>query len=585
MPRKQTTPEQLQKREQAAFRRRIINTFKSAGFLYLSVNGKVRRFGRKIGELDAAFLFQNILLICEDTITTQHDSIKTHLKNKKLLFDEIAENQDDLIDWLKSDHKDKFAEFDEYDNPRYKVFFLYCTKNRFNPTPEDVELFKPIKIVEQSSLNYFYKLAQSIQLSARGDIFRFLELQNEDIGGVDSTSDNKTVKVAIICPPESTGHSKSGIRLVSFMLSAESLIRNAYVLRKDNWETHMQLYQRLIEKSRITKIRRYVANQETAFYNNIIVSLPDNVVFYDGNKQPVELKDIRTFNNEYKLQIPNEFNSICIIDGQHRIFAHYEGGVRDGLEEKIAPLRKKFHLLVTGLIFPNGMTDLERRKYESEIFLDINSNAKPVPPDVLLFIEALKDPFSELGIARKVLERLNQRKVFRNLFELSLMEKSKIKIASIIKFALRNLVVIDDTNPNTLYYVWIAETGKSLAEKTDALLLDQYINFITDKLDTYFRALKSAHPDEWHSEDSKILSTTSINGFILALRRSLSVIGFKDHVYYREAFGKLDIDFSKQSFPYISSRYSKFSIQILDQCFDIVKREDDVWAKRDTREF
>ena len=61
--------------------------------------------------------------------------------------------------------------------------------------------------------------------------------------------------------------------------------------------------------------------------------------------------------------------------------------------------RKKFHLLVTGLIFLSEMDDLARRKFESEIFLDINSEAKQVPPDVLLFIETLKDPFSALGIS------------------------------------------------------------------------------------------------------------------------------------------------------------------------------------------
>ncbi|WP_459842060.1 hypothetical protein [Fusibacter bizertensis] len=85
---------------------------------------------------------------------------------------------------------------------------------------------------------------------------------------------------------------------------------------------------------------------------------------------------------------------------------------------------------------------MERAKKQSEIFLDINSNAKSVSPDILLNISMLKDPFSDIAVARRVVERLNKNGVFANKFELSILEESKIKIASIIKFALRYLVDI-----------------------------------------------------------------------------------------------------------------------------------------------
>lgn len=70
-------------------------------------------------------------------------------------------------------------------------------------------------------------------------------------------------------------------------------------------------------------------------------------------------------------------NSICVIDGQHRIFAHYESGIDSKQERIIAELRKRLHLLVTGLIFPPEMSAEERVRIQSEIFVDINSNAKP----------------------------------------------------------------------------------------------------------------------------------------------------------------------------------------------------------------
>lgn len=576
--RRPPTPEQLRKREELAFSRKIQNTFKNAGFQYLSTNGKHRQFGSKQGELDAVFLYENIILVCEDTISST-SNIKGHLLNKKVLFDEINNNKSELITWLKADYPDKFSVFSPYGDQRYKVFFLYFTKNKFNPTDEDLALFDPIKIVENSSLNYFQKLSSNIRRSARSDIFRFLSLSSGDVGILSSSGAQDRISTTIICPPDSTGHT-NGVRLVSFMLSADSLIRNSYVLRKDNWDNSIELYQRLIEKNRIQSIRRHLANKKTTFYNNIIVSLPRDISFTDENNNPVELADIQDYKKSHTLLIPNEFNSMCVIDGQHRIFAHYEGD--DNLESTIDPLRKQFHLLVTGLIFPPTMSDLQRRKYESEIFLDINSNAKPVPPDVLLFIQTLQDPFSDLGIARRVLEKLNQRAPFHNLLQLSLMETSRIKIASIIKFALRNLVEItnEPSRKDTFYYHWSQETGKDITDSQSDADLEEYINYIVGILSTYFGAMKSVYRTEWDDEDSKILSTTSINGFIMALRRTLQVEGPKDHSYYAAAIAKKKYDFSKANFAYTSSQYNKFSKVILKECFDIVESADGSWTKQ-----
>ncbi len=523
------------------------------------------------------FLYENIILVCEDTISST-SQIRDHLINKKVLFDEINNNRPDLISWLKGEFPDKFNAFIQYNDARYKVFFLYFTKNKFNPTDDDIELFKPVKVVEQSSLNYFQKLSSNIRRSSRSEIFRFLELESDDVGVVRSSGGQDKISTTIICPPDSTGHT-NGVRLVSFMLSADSLIRNSYVLRKDNWENSIELYQRLIERNRIQSIRRHLATKKTTFYNNIIVTLPRDVSFTDDNNNPVELSAIQDYKKSHTLLIPNEFNSICVIDGQHRIFAHYEGD--DSLETTIAPLRQQFHLLVTGLIFPDDMDDLARRKYESEIFLDINSNAKPVPPDVLLFIQTLQDPYSDLGISRRVLEKLNKRAPFHNLLQLSLMEASRIKIASIIKFALRNLAEITDDpeRKDTFYFHWSQQSGKNLLTNPNANDLDEYINYIVNLLSIYFGAVKSTYGSEWGDTDSKLLSTTAINGYIMALRRSLQLDGPKDHTFYAQAISKEKFDFSKGNFVYTSSQYNKFSKVILEKCFKIGEDADGNWVK------
>ena len=59
-------------------------------------------------------------------------------------------------------------------------------------------------------------------------------------------------------------------------------------------------------------------------------------------------------------------NSVCVIDGQHRIYAHYEAPITEKYESQIAPLRKQLHLLVTGLIFPPDMKPVERKQIQSQ---------------------------------------------------------------------------------------------------------------------------------------------------------------------------------------------------------------------------
>jgi DGQHR domain-containing protein len=348
-------------------------------------------------------------------------------------------------------------------------------------------------------------------------------------------------------------------------------MNNCYVLRKDNWEQTTGLYQRLIERDRIQGVRGYLARKQSTFINNIIVGLPDGVSFRNSAGQSVDLKTVSKFGS-LQMQLPDEANSICVIDGQHRIFAHYEG--IDGHEKVISELRKKLHLLVTGLVYPPEMKSFERRRFESELFLDINSNARPVPSDVLLFIETLKDPFSDIAVARQVLESLNSRAPFENMFQMSLLDSGKIKIASIIKFALRYLVAITaDPERATLFSTWGDDHKRAalLAQKelkSDDALLKEYVDHCASHLCVYFGALRQVRLADWNDRESKILSTTSINGFILALRRSLGSTGLRQFEDYVLAFEFLAIDFGRHEFEYASSQYSKFSTKIFAEVFD-----------------
>ncbi len=568
MPRKPLTEEQRQRRVRMYYTRRIRRLFSNLGFEHVATEGINHKFGNVDGELDSVFLYENVIVVCEETTAT--NKVRDHLTKKSLVFSEIERDKSSVIDWLKSLRPEKFEKFDQYPVERYVLRFLYFSKEDIVPKSGDKELFSPAMVVRPPVQEYFQKLASNIRRSGRSELFRYLEIKRSEIGYAGSATAPSSIDATIIFPSGNTGL-PNGVQLVSFMMSANMLMNNCYVLRKDNWEQSTGLYQRLIEKDRIQGIRGYLARKQSTFINNIIVGLPNGVVFRDGEGKSVELSTVADFGS-LQMQLPDEANSICVIDGQHRIFAHYEGV--DGHEKVIALLRKKLHLLVTGLVYPEKMSDFERRRFESELFLDINSNARPVPSDVLLYIETLKDPFSEIAVARQVLEVLNSRAPFEGMFQMSLLDSGKIKIASIVKFALRYLVAIDaDAQRPTLFHTWGDDAKRdALLEqknsKNDDALLKEYVEYCASHLASYFGALRRVRAADWKDRESKILSTTSLNGFIIALRRSLGKGELRDFDAYVAALGKLSTKFGRADFDYASSQYGKFSVKISAEVFE-----------------
>ena len=559
------TAEQLEKRAKRVFKNKIVKTFSGAGFMYIPTNDQEMYIGLRKVEVDALFIYENIWLICEDTVKTTN--IRDHVRTKNEAFGQIKSNLPSFIDELVKLFPEKESIFRKYDSKRIKPFALYISKEDVALSDDDYKLFSELTFVQLKTLNYFQWIVQCIKHSARNEIFRFLELKSSDIGQISSSRESASITAPIIYPKSFTGL-KNNVRIVSFMMSAEDLLNTCYVLRKDNWSDSIWLYQRLIEKGKIKGIRTFLESKGEAFYNNIIVGLPDKVRFCDEHGDYKTIDEIGDLEGNCTLTFPKEMNSICVIDGQHRIFAHYESGIDSKQERTIAELRKQLHLLVTGLVFPPDMTAEERARIQSEIFVDINSNAKLVPQSVLLQIKRIQNPIADESIAQFVIEKLNKQGVFQNLLQLSALDGGKIKTASIVRFALRYLVTVNPTEgKHSLFTCWNGDKEALLAMKNDAI--EEYVKYCDAILRNYFGAIKKNLRKEWDDENSKLLSVISINGFIIALNRQLSINGVQDFDFYDEIFKGWTFDFSKEKFPYTSSQYRKFSTEILRGAFKL----------------
>ncbi len=163
--------------------------------------------------------------------------------------------------------------------------------------------------------------------------------------------------------PESYSNFSKGYKVISFYIDPKSLIEKSYVLRKYGWEDNQNLYQRMIKSAKIKKIREYLNKEGRVFINNIIITLPSTTKLLDQNMMTIEFNTVaRT--QPVEIQLPNEFNIIGLIDGQHRVFAYHEGGK---YEDKIKQLREKQNLLVTGIVYPGTISEKDRTKFEAAI--------------------------------------------------------------------------------------------------------------------------------------------------------------------------------------------------------------------------
>ena len=430
--------------------------------------------------------------------------------------------------------------------------------NKLELSFEEESMYSPIKFVDINTYNYFTNITTCLKKTSIFEIFRYLNVSKKEIGMKTTRTNSNDFNVTILHPTDVTG--LEDVRMVSFMISPGDVMENAYVLRKDSWEDSIDLYQRMLTKKRINEIRKFVVKNRKTFFNNIILSLPKGVLFKDGEKI-ISLEEMDE-NKCYTMVLKNEYNSMGIIDGQHRVYAHYQNNIDDNDEKTMSILRKQLNLLATGIIFPEGWDDVRKRRFESELFLEINKNPQKVKSDLIMYIEMSKNPFDDASIAREILVNLNNRSVLSGLFQMSSLEKAPIKMTSIIKYALKSLVSTNNEQENLFKY-WNPPFDKNLATY-DMEYRKEYIKYCTSVLSQYFSAIKNNYFKDFNDKKSMILKVVAINGFVIGLRLSLELTkGPQNYEYYNNVFAYHHIDFSKDNFGYAGSRYAQFGENVI----------------------
>lgn len=517
---KSPTPEQLQVRKTRAHIKGVQGLMERLGFSRCKTDGIEFTFKSRTGEIDDLFVYKNILLIFEYTSGKKTTS---HLSKKKIIFDLIEGNKAEFVRFAKEKFSlSKFLD-EVYPEDTYNVCFVYASA--VAPNDELLSSIPYLKVLHGATDMYFRALARTIEKSARIEFFKFLGLSYDDVGEASILAKNTVPTYKGFLLPEVNSGYPNGAKIVSFYADPESLMEVAYVLRRDGWRDSDHLYQRILVPSKIKQMRRYLADEKRVFVNNVIVTLPSDTKIndIDHELQNLEKKDLGAV-KPVTICTPMRFDTIGIIDGQHRVFCYHEGG---GTEERqISLLRKRQHLLVTGIIFPQQVSDVARRNYEAKLFLEINDKQKRVQAALKQDIEVIIRPCSSTAIAKRIIQNLAKKGPYKGVLQTHYFDPpTKIKTSSIVNYGLKPLVKF--IGNDCLFKAWSnpdKEVLTKISPSESSDVLELYIEYCSNTINEFFLAVKEKygyHNGDWDVESksrSALLSPTAINGLINCLR-------------------------------------------------------------------
>ncbi len=564
-PKKKLSAEQkraklIERQHKAAVRQ----VFKNTGFVRFK-NLEDKRFElteHLSSDFDDIFLFEN-LLICAEYTTSNAGNVPDHLRKKEFIYAKIAEDPKLIISALsKLDSEFKAAINSDYTPDEIIVRCVYCSRNDFDNKHK--EIATNAFYLDYPELRYFKSLTDSIKQSARAELLDFLDVELLDLGcdgKVGTHADAKEFQATVL--PEANSNFDPGFKVVSFYIDPETLLNQAYVLRRQGWRDSDAVYQRMISKGKIGGIRKHLKEKRRVFVNNIIATLDDDTKILADDGTTVDPSNI-TKTTTVRLMVPNRLNTIGLIDGQHRTFSYY---VSDPDDKEIAKLRRKQNLLVTGIIYPKGKSDRDRETFEARLFLEINSTQTNAPPDLKQAINRIVDPFSELSIAAGVVERLSKGSgplnghIVRHWFD-----TDKLRTTSIVSYAMKPLTKL--SGEDSLYYLWDNEDKERLLEKRDTALLEEYIQFCQKTIDEYLIAVRKSLPSSLWTPDKKVqgrlLTTTFVNSLLICLRMLIANEKTGDGDYYeRQLSGLTPKSFSG----YHSSHYRMLAEKLYKDFF------------------
>lgn len=334
-------------------------------------------------QIDACGRYEDVLFVFECKAAGR----KT---KKNLRQDILATRERARIVW------DNYRRISEYSQCKY-VRFIFITKKIEIPETEK-ELFKTltrpdIYYADEDLLEYYSDLHEKIGKYA---IYNFLA----DFKIHPAEED----KLQITAMKAQLG----GYSVYNFFVEPKKLLKFSYVARRRSQKENF--YQRMLDKSRVSKIQHFLDNGGI-FPTNVVISLREG----DKVFEPIESLGAAEGAQIGKLTIKNSYNACWIIDGQHRLYSF----AKSHSEE-----------LVSCVAFEGIEVEDERR-----FFLEINREQRPIQPDLIWDLEGLANPETPRGIISNVVRTLNNRNPFLGKIYIPVKGSRADKVVNMAAFA------------------------------------------------------------------------------------------------------------------------------------------------------
>ena len=353
-------------------------------------------------------------------------------------------------------------------------------------TSEEREYAKQRQILVwgRSELDYFESIVDTI-----GEYGKFEIIHSLGITTREEASTYKTLALKLKQPNQ-----RSTTEVYQFTITPHNLLKTCVIYRRAQGDA--QAYQRMLQKQRLPKLRRFVSSTDALLPTNIIVHLGDRVMFDPLVNQEVrdnqgrEIRLTRPTDSEIGvLSIPLEYASLELIDGQHRLF---------GFAEADDDIRRNFNLVITGLV---GLEETRKR----DIFVSINDNSRRMDANLVAYLKYTNDDeqcerYPELMAIRIAVALNNRNSALYDRIKLLDMGLKPVTLKGISGYDLRTLV-----------------SPRGMLRRYYGPNFDGYIR----ALRMYFSVVQRLFREEWDNPERYILCTNRGISALLKLLKSI----------------------------------------------------------------
>lgn len=297
------------------------------------------------------------ILAADDDVAVVIECTQTQVKKKKGLTDLLEK----VENWKKSAAIKGQLE-KTLGTKKLPIAYIIATRN-VEWSTEDLKRANEagIKLIRDEQLDYFRELSRKLKHSAK---YQFLgyAFQKASIPNLD-------------CDVLATRFKTGSTTFYSCMVRGQELLRLTYINHKANAVKGAEsAYQRMASPNRLRNIAKFVDDKSFTgcFPTNVVVN------FHTKNNKPLKFEvaptKITSPAGIGTLELPAEYGSAFIIDGQHRLFGYAHSDRAEVPDDKTT-------FLVLGY---ENLSDEE----EGQMFIDINSKQQKVSKGLLNELEA-----------------------------------------------------------------------------------------------------------------------------------------------------------------------------------------------------